>query len=154
MNKTWLIFKREYITRVRNKTFLLSTFLLPIMMILLIFGSAYFAMSSKNSFKKIAVVNAPDMFKTNLKSDSAHLLFDFVINVDNANFESKGYDGVLDFKNDSVSKKFTVHSKKQLGIDATEKIEASLDRALEKSELQKNGIQKEMLDSISQISID
>src|SRR4051794_36960872 len=125
MNKTWLIFKREYITRVRNKTFLLSTFLLPIMMMLLIFGGAYFAMSSKKSSKKIAVVNAPFMFKTNLKSDSTRLLFDFVANVDSANFESKGYDGVLDFNNDSVSKNFTVHSKKQLGVDATERIETS-----------------------------
>ena len=53
MNKIWLIIKREYLTRVRNKTFLLSTFLLPIVMMLFIFGSAFFAMSSKEKLKKI-----------------------------------------------------------------------------------------------------
>ena len=96
MNKIWLIFKREYVTRVRNKTFLLSTFLLPIAIILFFFGSAYFAISSKDSLKKIAVVNDPGMFKANLKSDSSRVLFDFTTNVDSTNFERKGYDAVLD----------------------------------------------------------
>ncbi len=153
MNKIWLIFKREYITRVRNKTFLLSTFLLPIVMILFIFGSAYFAMSSKEGLKKIAVVNDPGMFKSNLKSDSSRMLFDFTSNVDSSNFDSKGYDAVLNLNNDSVTKKFTIHSKKQLGMDGKQIIENRLDRAFEKNQLQKKGIQKETLDSISKESM-
>ncbi|MEO6729617.1 MAG: ABC transporter permease [Ferruginibacter sp.] len=153
MNKIWLIFQREYITRVRNKTFLLSTFLLPIVMILFFFGSAYFAMSSKESLKKIAVVNDPGMFKPNLKSDSDRVLFIFTSNVDSTNFESKGYDAVLNLNNDSIAKKFLIHSKKQLGMDSKQLIENRLDRALEKNKLQQNGIHKEMLDSISKESI-
>ena len=35
MKKMWLITRREYLTRVRNKTFLLSTFLLPVVFILI-----------------------------------------------------------------------------------------------------------------------
>ncbi|MEP7108850.1 MAG: ABC transporter permease [Ferruginibacter sp.] len=153
MNKIWLIFRREYITRVRNKTFLLSTFLLPIVMILFIFGSAYFAMSSKDNLKKIAVVNDPGMFKSNLKSDSARVHFDFTSDIDSSNFESRGYDAVLNLNNDSVTKKFTIHSKKQLGIDGKQIIENRLDRAFENNQLQKNGIQKEILDSISKVSM-
>ena len=149
MNKIWLIFKREYVTRVRNKTFLLSTFLLPIAMILFFFGSAYFAISSKDSLKKIAVVNDPGMFKANLKSDSSRVLFDFTTNVDSTNFERKGYDAVLDLENDSLTKKYTIHSKKQLGIDGNQIIESRLDRAFEKNQLLKNGINKETLDSIN-----
>ena len=42
MKKILLIIQREYLSRVRNKTFLLSTFLLPIMMILFIAGSVFF----------------------------------------------------------------------------------------------------------------
>jgi len=149
MSKTALIFKREYITRVRNKTFLLSTFLLPIAMILFIFGSGYFAMSSKDNFKKVAVVNDPGMFKLNLKSDSSRMLFDFTNDVDSTNFSKKGYDAVLDLNNDSVSRKFTVHSKKQLGVEGKGIIENRLDRAFEKNQLLKNGINKETLDSIN-----
>jgi ABC-2 type transport system permease protein len=36
MNKTWLIIKREYITRVRNRTFIISTFLTPLFFVGLI----------------------------------------------------------------------------------------------------------------------
>ena len=36
MNKTWLIIKREYITRVRNRTFIISTFLTPMFFVGLI----------------------------------------------------------------------------------------------------------------------
>jgi len=36
MNKTWLIIKREYITRVRNKTFIISTLLTPLFFVGLI----------------------------------------------------------------------------------------------------------------------
>ena len=152
MNKIWLIIKREYLTRVRNKTFLLSTFLLPIVMMLFIFGSAFFAMSSKEKLKKIAVINDPGMFKTNLKGDSLRVIFDFTNATDSTNFSAKGYDAVLNLNNDSAAKKFTIHSKKQLGIDAQGLIETRLDRALENSQLQKKGIRKEILDSITKQS--
>lgn len=41
MNKTWLIIKREYITRVRNKTFIISTFLTPLFFVGLITAITY-----------------------------------------------------------------------------------------------------------------
>ncbi|MBC7422819.1 MAG: ABC transporter permease [Ferruginibacter sp.] len=152
MNKTWLIIKREYITRVRNKTFLLSTFLLPIVMMLFIFGSAFFAMSSKEKLKTIAVINDPGMFKANLQGDTARLVFDFTNTVDSTNFSAKGYDAVLNLNNDSIARKYTIHSKKQLGIDAQEMIEKKLDKAYENNQLQKKGIRKQTLDSISKIA--
>lgn len=49
MNKILIIIQREYLTRVRNKTFLLSTFLLPLVMLLFIFGSAYLGAKSINN---------------------------------------------------------------------------------------------------------
>ena len=55
MNKIWLIIKREYITRVRNKTFLLSTFLLPLVIVLFIAGSIFLSVKSAEGRKQIAV---------------------------------------------------------------------------------------------------
>jgi len=49
MNKTWLIIKREYITRVRNKTFIISTFLTPLFFIGLI--AAIMLISAKEAGK-------------------------------------------------------------------------------------------------------
>ncbi len=148
MNKIWLIIKREYLTRVVNKTFLLTTFLLPVAFMLFIFGSAFFAMSSKDKLKKIAVINDPGLYKMNLKSDTTQLLFDFNNQIDSNNFSSQGYDAVLNLNNDSLTRKFIIHSKKQLGIDAQNSIEKRLDNALENNQLQKKGIRKELLDSI------
>ena len=53
MNKIWLVIKREYLTRVRNKT-LSSTILLPLFFIGFIFASAYFSIKSDEK-QKIAV---------------------------------------------------------------------------------------------------
>ncbi len=152
MNKILLIIKREYITRVRNKTFLLSTFLLPIVMILFIFGSAFFAASSKDKFKKIAVINDPGYFKNNLKTDSTRLQFDFVTGVDSLNYGSKGYDAVLNLNGSAGTKKLVIHSSKQIGIDTKETIEERLDQAYENYQLQQKGIHKEILDSINKLS--
>lgn len=41
MSKTWLIIKREYITRVRSKTFIISTFLTPLFFVGLITAIIY-----------------------------------------------------------------------------------------------------------------
>lgn len=152
MNKIFLIIKREYITRVRNKTFLLSTFLLPIVMILFIFGSAFFAMSSKDKLKKIAVINDPGYFKKNLKTDSTRLSFSFADGIDSNNYHSKGYDAVLDLGKDSTAKKFTIHSLKQISGDTKDAIEQRLDDAYENYNLQQKGIRKEVLDSINKLS--
>ncbi|MEM7654519.1 MAG: hypothetical protein AAF399_00190 [Bacteroidota bacterium] len=42
MNTTWLIFQREYLHLVRKKTFLLSTFLVPIALAV-VFGIQIYA---------------------------------------------------------------------------------------------------------------
>ena len=152
MNKIWLILRREYMTRVKNKTFLLSTFLLPIVMLLFIFGSAFFAISSKDKLKTIAVINDPGYFKKNLKTDSIRLSFSFPESVDSNNYHSKGYDAVLDLKKDSAAKKFTIHSLKQISTDTKGVIEERLDNAYENYSLQERGIRKEVLDSINKLT--
>ena len=149
MSKIGIIISREYTSRVKNKTFLLSTFLLPIMMFGLIFASAFFAASSKDDKKRIAVINDPGIFQQHLKSDSNRVAFVFTNGLDSASFEAAGFDGLLNLNNDSVARAFVVYSKKQLGISTKSTIENRLDRAFEKYQLEKNGIQKSILDSIS-----
>ena len=56
MDKIWLIIKREYLTRVLKKSFLLITLLTPLGIGLLAVVGGYFA-SQKSSTKKIAIVD-------------------------------------------------------------------------------------------------
>lgn len=61
MHKIWLIIKREYLTKVRKKTFIISTILFPILYVALIFGSTY--ISSKSGKRlRIAVIDSSGYF--------------------------------------------------------------------------------------------
>jgi ABC-2 type transport system permease protein len=149
MSKVGLIIKREYVTRVRNKTFLLSTFLLPIMMMLFIFGSTFFAAKSGEKQKKIAVINDPGFIRNNLKTDSAKVIFSFDATANDTNFATKGYDGILILNKDSSNRTFLLYSKKTLGADSKEFIEKKLDKAFENRRLENRGIKIAELDSIT-----
>lgn len=147
MSKIWIIIQREYLTRVKNKTFLLSTFMLPIVMIIFIFGTTYFAIKSKEK-QKVAVVNDPGHFKNNLKSDSSRVVFSFDPSVDSLNYKARGYDGIL-YLPQTTAPKYELLSSKQFGLDAKGYIEKQLNKAIESNLLQQRGIEKSTLDSIS-----
>jgi ABC-2 type transport system permease protein len=151
MSKIGLIIKREYVTRVRNKTFILSTFLLPLMMILFIAGSVFFAIRSREK-QKIAVVNDPGWYQSSLKSDSSQISFDFNAAVDSSNFLDKGYDGVLYLPKDSADGRYILLSKKQIGLESKGGMEHQLNKALENHLLLLNGINKSTLDSVASVS--
>lgn len=152
MNKILLIIQREYVTRVRNKTFLLSTFLLPIAMVLLVVGTTYFSITSKDKKMKVAVINDPGLFRANLKRDSSNIQLVFDHKTDSAHLLASEYDALIDMKKDSSLKRFKVLSKKQLGMDASEAIRDQLDKAYENYQLQQHGIQKLVLDTIARNS--
>src|SRR6476469_6732806 len=151
MNKTLIIIKREYLTRVRRRAFILSTFLFPIVMILFIVGSVYLAVKSKEIIK-IAVPN-DSFLKSSLKSDTTSVLFVFDPTIDQSNFSEKGYNGFLRPNRDSSSNKtYTIVSRKQIAIESKDAIEHQLNKALEDKLLQEKGIDKSILDSVSSVS--
>ncbi len=70
MNKISLIIKREYLTRVRKKSFLVMTLLGPILMAAIIILPAYFAKMDSGK-KKIGIVDETNYFKYKFESDDA-----------------------------------------------------------------------------------
>ena len=153
MSKIGIIIQREYMTRVRNKTFILSTFLLPLMMILFIFGSVFFAVKSVEK-QRIAVVNDPGYFQKHLRSDSSQVVFEFASGVDSLNYTAKGFDGILYLPAMPGQQPYDLISKKQIGISARGYIEKQLNKAIENHLLEEKGIQKQVLDSIANASED
>lgn len=148
MNKVSLIIKREYITRVSNKRFLLMTFLMPVIFILFIGGSAYFAATSREE-TNIAVVDDLGFLKANLKSDSGNVVFNFSEAIDSTNYKDKKFDAVLYAQLNNGSINAELHSLEQMGFETTRFIERQLNEALENKLLMENGIEKKVLDSIS-----
>jgi ABC-2 type transport system permease protein len=151
MNKVSLIIKREYITRVRNKRFLLVTFLMPLIFIGFIAGSVYFAASGKEE-TTIAIVNDPGFLKENLKSDSGNVVFAFPEGADSINYKDKQFDGILYPELSEGKLVAELHSSKQLGFETTRYVERQLNKALENKLLLEKGIDKSTLDSIADAS--
>ena len=148
MNKIWLIIKREYLTRVRNKTFLLSTILLPLMMILFIAGSVFFSSKAMEGKKKFAVLDNSGLLNQHLKSDSNKLQLVFNSGADTASFAKKGFDGLL-YPVDSASRKFILRTVKAVPRETMERLRNSLNDAFVSSRLLEKNISVLTLDSIN-----
>lgn len=63
MNHLPLIIKREYLTKVRNKSFVIMTILSPLIMIGLILLVTYLSQLNNNKIKTVAVLDESDVFK-------------------------------------------------------------------------------------------
>jgi ABC-2 type transport system permease protein len=151
MNKISIIIKREYLSRVKRRSFILSTFLFPIFIILFIVGSVLIAVKSKEVIKT-AVPN-DSFLKASLKSDSSSVLFIFDPAVDQTNFDEKGYTAFLKPNRDSLSSKnYTIISRKQISLESMDDIRQQLNKAYEDKLLLQKNIDKTTLDSISAAS--
>jgi ABC-2 type transport system permease protein len=151
MNKVLLIIKREYITRVSNKRFLLMTFLMPLVFVAFIAGSAYFAATSREEIS-VAVIDGPEFLQENLKSDSGSIIFAFPVGVDSVNYKDKKFDAVLYPIYADGKIEAELYSAGQIGFEPSRYIERQLNKALENNLLLEKGINKSTLDSISDAS--
>ncbi len=148
MNKILLIIKREYLSRVRNRTFIVTTLLTPLLFAVLIGGNIFFSMQGRSKHK-IAVVDENGFFKGNLKSTD-ELAFEFPGDVDTTNYLDRGYTDILLIPKFDGDKKtdYIIRSKKSIGFALQESIERKVNAAIEDQKLQDNGITRAQLDSI------
>jgi len=154
MNKIWLIIKREYLTRVRNRTFILSTILLPLFFIGFIFASAYFSISSTEK-QKVAVSDSNGIFRNSFQNSDL-ISYEFPSDVNASNFKEKGYSAFLKIPEDynSGGDSISLISTKQLGMDAEDKIKDQINDAIRNQAFLKNNIDKKILDSINKMNED
>lgn len=148
MSKTLLIIKREYLTRVSNKTFLLTTILTPLLFVVLIAGSAYLSIKGKETLT-VAVTDNNGFFKENLKSSNS-IKFEFPQGVDTTNYLDKGYSAILLIPklDNTGGTDYIIRSKKGIGMSAKGNIEDKVNDAIEDHLLQQAGVNRHALDSI------
>jgi ABC-2 type transport system permease protein len=141
MNKVSVIIKREYITRVRKKSFIIMTLLAPLLMAALIILPTVFMMNQEGTFKKIAVIeDNSDLFKGVIKNtkDAEFVYLDNVRLEDlQKNFESAGYYGILYISPEIITVPNAVQliSKQQPPIGLLEYIANSLKKEIERQKL-------------------
>lgn len=77
MHKLGLIIRREYLAKVRNKSFVIMTFLSPILLVGMIVLIAYLTKVNDNEKRLIAVLNESPFFQTDFESKRGILFVNF-----------------------------------------------------------------------------
>lgn len=77
MYKLPLIIKREYLAKVRNKSFVIMTFLSPILMVAMVVLIAYLTQLNDNEKRVIAVLNESDYFSNAFLTTESTSYIDF-----------------------------------------------------------------------------
>ncbi len=139
MNKTWIIIKREYLTRVTKKSFIILTLLMPILMGAMMFVPAYFASRENTDTKQIAVVDHTGyIFEKLNNNQTVHFT---KVNPGQEeeykkNLEKQGFFALLSLPEEvMIDSQINVYSLKQINIDAKENINWQVKNIIEKKKL-------------------
>jgi len=141
MNKISVIIKREYITRVRKKSFIIMTILAPVLMAALTVLLPALMMNQKGDLKKIAVIeDNSDLFKGAIKpTQDVEYIYLENTNVEDLKktFEKDGYYGILYISPELVNTPNAVYliSKNQPPMGLLQHIENSLEKEIERQKL-------------------
>lgn len=128
MNKIFLIIQREYLVRVRNKTFIWSTILTPLLFAGLI--TTVTIISIKNvDHEKIAVIDKGRIFNGSIENTKS-LTFEFPAGIDSNNYIAKGYSAIL-YTPATGSNSYKLIAKKQFGMVAENNLEEKINKSLE-----------------------
>ncbi|MCU0460704.1 MAG: ABC transporter permease [Bacteroidales bacterium] len=149
MNKVSVIIRREYLTRVRKKSFIIMTLLAPLLMASLVVIMPLMMLSGDKDLKKIAVIQDNTTEFQNVIPDTRNEDFVYLSGTDINDmiktFDTAGYYGVLYISPRALNNPI-IYSKKQPDIALLDHISSSLEKDIEKKKLQEYNIQN--LDSI------
>ena len=134
---TSIIIRREYLNRVKKKSFPLITFLAPVLFAALCMLPTLIMMNAREEAKKIAVVDASGIVMPLLQDSETTLFTDLSgADADSLKLAMKvlGYDAVLDISGIDEQEKTlsaSIYSLKPLGMDMTQNINARVNDAVE-----------------------
>ena len=157
MNNIILITKREFLTQVKKKSFVVLTLLAPIL--LLAFGAVIGLMFKANeSFTKIEVVDNSGLFKNALKSNDK-VNYNFIVETNPAKKveslkKSETTDGILilpqlngsDYAGFEKNTQLLLNTK--IGFDTKKMIASDINEVLKKEKIKKLGIQNSQLEDL------
>lgn len=155
MNKLWLVIQREYMIRVKKKSFILLTLLIPVGMGLLMGLSGYMASKSFDVTENILVVDDSGIFEQGDYS-SENVSYTFTkeaIPALKETYKEKGYDLLLHipaFSNlNSETHQIKYYSEEKLGIATIKVVEDKVGKVFKDYKIDKSDIDRSIYDSFS-----
>lgn len=154
MNKIWLVTQREYLTRVKNKTFILTTLLTPLG-ILVFMAAVVLVMSTGSDKAKVINVYDPTHLLANELKTRDNLSFTFSdqdLDAQKELYKEKKINGILEIPplTDSLATKYTYkyHSDDQLAMDESYAIESAISKKIRNYKLKKLNIDANTLKNL------
>nr|MDQ3049202.1 ABC transporter permease [Bacteroidota bacterium] len=152
MSTISLIIKREYLTRVRKKSFIIMTILGPILMASLFIVPVLMARYDENEVSKIQVIDESGLFKGKLQ-DSESLVFEMdtlSLPVAKTVFNPERHTAILYIPGNVINNTGAImlFSAKQPNINLVTSIERTIQKEIESMKLQAQGINQQTLDQI------
>lgn len=152
MNKLWTIIRREYLTRVKKKSFILATILTPIGIGLIAVLAGFFATNSFSDTKKVAIIDEGGIVtEEHLKSSSS---FEYVfpsgsVEELKGSYTEQGYNVLVEIplleSLDETSLEANFYSTEKLSLINLESIEDDLADAIKAYKVQHSGIDENKL---------
>ncbi len=142
--------KREYLTRVKSKTFLVTTILAPLLIVAVMALLIFLSTRGSDESKNIAVLNVSDMHiekiaqRKNLNFDYSYHSLESAL----ADYKNKELDGVLLFPSVELSEtdyKLEFYSDDQLAIDEILTIESFSKKEVRKYRINAFGLDEDQL---------
>ena len=156
MNKILLIIRREYMTRVKKRIFLVTTLLAPLSIAVITLLPAYLSTHGKQE-EKIALYDESGIFSSKMENRD-HLTFGH-INTANVpydslkkNYTASGFSGILRIPADfSISQPLSIEyfSTDQLGLMTQGGIENQMNEVLRKERLRAANISPEVMEQLN-----
>lgn len=147
MNKLPLIIKREYLAKVRNKSFIIMTFLSPILMVGMVFLIAYLTKLNDNEKRIISVFNESKYFANDFVSTESTGYVHFT-NIDlqaaKDSTANLGYYGLLHIPPEGglemVAERSFFYSKEAANTSVIDNIESIFQEQLRQLKLESMGV--------------
>lgn len=151
MSKISLIIQREYLTRVKKKSFLVMTILGPILMAALMIVPVWLGMKDQD-FQNIEVVDETGQFINQFENTST-LRYEYpFVSIDSAKetfYESK-YTSILHITSAGKESVAVMYYKKQPGLNTVSKIENTIENSIRNLELKNQfNVTQEQLNKIN-----
>ncbi len=148
MNTILIIIKREYLVRVRKKSFIVMTILAPLLLAAF-YGAIGWAAVGSISQKKIAVVDQSGQFVDKLKSDDETSFVYLNDSPESAKKQlvAKNYDALAIIPSNVIEQPKTVQifSNKSVSLALQSNIESAISKEIETIKLSRSGITQQVI---------
>jgi len=143
MNKLMLIIKREFLAKVRNRTFIVMTFLSPILMVGMIALIGFLTKSSMEKKSKVAYVDASGIFDDDDFKNTKTIIFENLtaVEIEKAKVivSESSHEGLLYIPKmdsiDQIADNILFFSEDSPGMMTISELESILDKKLQKEKM-------------------